>query len=190
MSIRTLDALIDENIEHDPSGGVLGVQAGYNFQHGRWVFGVEGDVSGSNIDGGVTYDFDLGTPADTVTETQSMDLQYMATLRARLGYDMGPFLLYATAGWAVANIDTNFTTTVSGAGALPDGTISGSDSVTHDGWVFGGGVEGWVRDNVSIRMEYLYANFGEEVHTPVDGLPGEPFDLDMHLVRFGVNVHM
>ena len=42
---------------------------------------------------------------------------------------------------------------------------------------------------MSIRAEYLYADLGEEIHQPVEGIAGEPFDLDLHLVRFGLNYH-
>jgi outer membrane immunogenic protein len=181
-------ALIDEELEHDPDGGVLGVQLGYNWQRSHFVFGIEGDIAGSNIEGDLEYDFVLG-PGDTFTDSQTFDLDYLATIRARLGYDTGPLLLYLTGGWAVARVDSSFTATVVGPGVIPDGTISGSDSATYNGWVFGGGVEAWVRDNVSLRIEYLYADFDEEIHTPVPGLPGEPFDLDMDLVRVGVNFH-
>ena len=180
--------LIDEELEHDPDGGVLGVQLGYNWQRSQFVFGIEGDIAGSNIEGELDYDFEIGA-GDTFSDSQTFDLDYLATIRGRLGYDTGPLLLYVTGGWAVAKVESDFTATVTGPGLFPDGTISGSDSVTYDGWVFGGGVDAWVRDGVSVRFEYLYADFDEEIHTPVSGIPGEPFDLDMHLVRFGVNFH-
>jgi outer membrane immunogenic protein len=182
--------LIDEELEHDPSGGVFGVQAGYNWQRSRWVFGVEGDIAGSNADGALTYDFDLvSAGVDTFTDSETSELKYFGTLRGRLGVDIGSVLVYATGGLAFGRIDSTFSATVVGAGPLPDGSISGSDSVTHTGYAIGAGVEAWLREDVSIRAEYLYADLGEEIHQPVASVPGEPFDLELHLVRFGLNYH-
>src|SRR5687767_10669513 len=39
--------------DHDMSGPVGGVHAGYNFQRGQIVFGVEGDLELANVDGTV-----------------------------------------------------------------------------------------------------------------------------------------
>lgn len=182
--------LIDEELDHDPDGGVFGVQAGYNWQRSRWVFGIEGDVAATNIEGDLTYDFDVTTlGVDTFTSTESVELKYLATLRARIGVNVGSMLFYATGGLALGKVDSNFSTTVVGAGLLPDGTASGDDSVTHVGYAVGGGVETWLRENVSVRIDYLFADLGEEIHQPVASVPGEPFDLDMHLVRFGLNYH-
>lgn len=183
-------ALIEEELEHDPSGGVFGIQAGYNWQRERWVFGVEGDVAGTGIEGKLDYDFDIvngGT--DTFTDHQTSELQYLATLRGRLGVNVGSMLFYATGGLALAKVDSTFSVTVAGAGPLLDGAVSGSDSVTHVGYAVGGGVETWLRPDVSFKAEYLYADLGEKTHQPVDGVPGEPFSLDMQLVRFGLNYH-
>lgn len=182
--------LIDEELDHDPDGGVFGVQAGYNWQRARWVFGVEGDIAASNIEGDLTYDFDVTTlGVDTFTSSETTELKYFATLRARVGVDVGPALLFATGGLALGKVNSTFSTTVVGAGTLPDGTASGSDSVTHVGYAVGAGVEAWLRKDVSIKGEYLYADLGEEIHQPIASVPGEPFDLDMHLIRFGLNYH-
>src|SRR5271166_870016 len=46
-----------------PSGGMLGAQAGYNYQAGAWVVGVETDLSWTNING---TDTQIGGPAAVV----------------------------------------------------------------------------------------------------------------------------
>jgi outer membrane immunogenic protein len=185
-----LDALIDENLEHNPSGEVFGVQAGYNWQRSRWVFGIEGDVAGTNVDGKLTYDFDLvNGGVDTFTDHQTSEIQYLATLRGRIGIDVGSVLLYATGGLAVGRVDTTFNVTNVGPGPLLDGSISGSDSATHVGYAVGGGVETWLRPDLSVKAEYLYADLGDKTYQPVASVPGEPFSLDMQLVRVGLNYH-
>ena len=40
--------------DNDVSGGMVGVTAGYNWQSGQWVFGLEGDIDWSNIKGDFT----------------------------------------------------------------------------------------------------------------------------------------
>lgn len=74
------------------SGGLLGAFAGYNYQHGDWVVGVEGDVSYNWNDETVTV---FGTNTDVGTDVSG-------SVRARLGYTVNDrTLLYATGGWAV-----------------------------------------------------------------------------------------
>ena len=58
------------------NGGLLGGYAGYNYQAGAWVFGIEGDFNGVwndetfNVGG---FDVDIGT-------------DYLASVRGRVGY--------------------------------------------------------------------------------------------------------
>jgi len=106
----------------DDTVAVGGVHAGYNWQRNdHLVLGVEGDV-----------DF-----AD--------DINYLATLRGRIGYAAGPTLFYATGGVAFFDADD----------------ING-DSVGLTGYVVGGGIEHKLRENVSLGLESLYYNFEDD----------------------------
>ncbi len=184
------DALIDEDLDHKPDGGIFGIQAGYNWQRSRWVFGVEGDVAVSTVDGDLSYDFNVvNGGVDSFTNVESSELKYLATLRGRIGVDIGSTLIYATGGLAVGRVDADFSATVVGPGPLLDGTAAGSDSATHVGYAIGGGFETWLRPDVSLKAEYLYADLGEKTFQPVAVVPGEPFALDLHLVRVGLNYH-
>ena len=60
----------------DPNGWVAGGQAGYNWQNGRWVAGVE-------LDGGATDMRGESTPTARFSARQ--DVKYLGTLRARAG---------------------------------------------------------------------------------------------------------
>lgn len=101
------------------SAFLAGAHLGYNWQGpSNIVIGIEGDVSFlDNVD-------------------------YLATVRGRLGYAFGPTLLYATGGAAFIGFDEN---------------LSGDDSDT--GWVGGLGIEHKLRENVSIGAEGLYYGF-------------------------------
>ncbi|RVL67128.1 porin family protein, partial [Sinorhizobium meliloti] len=74
------------------SGGLFGAFAGYNYQHGDWVVGVEGDVSYNWNDETVTV---FGSDTEAGTDVSG-------SVRARLGYTVNDrTLIYATGGWAV-----------------------------------------------------------------------------------------
>lgn len=182
-----LDLLIDEDIGHDPDGYVFGIQIGYNWQRNSpWVFGIEADIAGTTVDGGATYDLPLF--GGTFTDEQSMDMDYFATIRARLGYDLGRTLIFVTGGWAVAKVDANFDTSFFVPPGPAIGLEAGDDS-THGGWVIGGGFETWVSESISLKADYLYADMDEEIYQPVSTVPGEPFEFTVQMVRVGLNFH-
>ncbi len=104
----------------DDSVLIAGGHLGYNWQTSRnVVLGVETDLNFLD------------------------DVDYLATIRGRLGYAFGPTLLYATAGAAFIGFE--------------DDGLFGDDSDT--GWVVGGGVEYKLRDNWSLGAEGLYYSF-------------------------------
>jgi outer membrane immunogenic protein len=110
-----------------------GVSLGYNWQFAPfWVAGIEADSSWA----------DLTVPAG------SGDVNWIGSVRARLGWTATPtMLVYATGGAAWSNVS------IQGVDTLPA-------NQTKNGWVAGGGVE-WMPwdDHWSIRAEYLYYRF-------------------------------
>src|SRR5262249_58963505 len=67
----------DSTGEFDISGGVFGGTAGYNWQTGPWVFGLEGDVDGTRIKGHTAVACPLGC------ETRN---SWLPTARGPIGY--------------------------------------------------------------------------------------------------------
>lgn len=165
-------ALIDENLNHKPSGGVFGGHVGYNYQVGNIVLGVEGDGSYATVRGSVFYDFPL--LGGNFTDQQTSKIDAMFSARGRLGYAFGPALVYATGGVATAQVSSTFTASLLGQ------TLSTADKAWHTGYTVGGGVEYKLAPNWSTRVEYLYADLGEQTHTV------EPFKLSMNVVRVGL----
>ncbi|MGH1425946.1 MAG: outer membrane protein [Pseudooceanicola sp.] len=100
-------------------GIIGGAQLGYDYDMGNIVVGAELDYNMSNISLGGT------------------DIDQLARLKLRVGYDAGDALIYAVGG---------------GARAM---TSTGNDN----GWVAGAGVEYRVMERVSVGGEYLYHNF-------------------------------
>ncbi|WP_061029897.1 outer membrane protein [Bradyrhizobium sp. CCH5-F6] len=117
-----------DNNPSKPSGFVGGVQAGYNFQNGPWVFGVEGDIQ--------------ATGADDTFAPWKFSNPWFGTLRGRAGYAFSNVLFYGTAGLAF--------------GELRGQTFGWTESHTTAGWTIGAGAEVGLASNWSVKLEYLY----------------------------------
>jgi outer membrane immunogenic protein len=113
-----------------PSGFVGGVQAGYNWQRGPWVFGVEGDIE--------------GTAANDTFAPWKFSNPWFGTLRGRAGYAISNVLFYGTGGLAF--------------GELTGQTFGFSESHTTAGWTVGLGAEVGLAPNWSAKIEYLYVD--------------------------------
>lgn len=145
----------------EPEGVFGGGQVGYNWQAGQFLYGIEGDFNGADID-------DSGAVAGGVATTE---LSWISTLRGRVGFVRDKTLLYATAGVAFADIDRTFNSAA----------LNFSESDVETGYVVGGGVEHALTDRWSTKLEYQYLNFDS------GGAPFGSDDLDLHTVRLGVN---
>jgi len=111
-----------------PSGFVGGATAGYNFQNGNWVFGVEGDIE--------------ATGADDTFAPWKFSNPWFGTVRGRAGYAFNNVLFYGTAGLAF--------------GELRAQTFGWTESHTTAGWTAGVGAEVGFAPNWSAKLEYLY----------------------------------
>src|SRR5581483_2108400 len=77
-----------------PRGFLGGFQAGYNVQSGPVVYGVEADISWTGQND--TFNFSgrrtVSSEDYVYQETLRAELQYLGTVRGRLGYVFGPLL--------------------------------------------------------------------------------------------------
>ena len=149
--------------DYDIAGWLAGVQGGYNYQSGNAVFGVEADLALAGITGHSEFD-----------ESRT-DVNWLGTVRGRLGFAADKFFIYGTAGVAAAGVET----------WLFDRSSSG----VRYGWVAGLGAEMMVADNVSIKAEYLFHDFGSrrlEFHDPDGHITDR---LSLSTVKIGLNVH-
>jgi outer membrane immunogenic protein len=151
------------------------------------LFGIEGDIQGSTIDGRVSLTItpDVGDPIEADAGT-SLDL--LATLRPRLGFVQDRFVVYATGGLAWGQ-------TTSSISATSGGTSIFDTSITNDrfGWTVGAGVEYALTDTITFKTEYLYTDLGsaEIVNEELGIDPVTTFTMDsdvaFHTVRAGLN---
>lgn len=125
---------IDASIATTPSspdGALYGVHAGYNYDFGTVVLGGELDYDATNIS--------LTNPA--------ADVDGVLRAKARLGYDAGAYLPYATAG--VARVYT-------------DGALNGNT----DGNFYGLGLGYQVSDAMVLGGEVLQHTFEDLPNSP------------------------
>ena len=123
---------VDNNVTN-PSGFEGGVQAGYNWQSGRMVFGVEGDLQ--------------ATAADDTFAPCKFSNPWFGTVRGRVGYAFNNIMLYGTGGLAF--------------GELRGETYGLSESHTNAGWTAGVGAEFGLAQNWSAKIEYLYVDLSD-----------------------------
>ena len=184
----------------DRSGGPqAGLVAGYDLQFGNIVVGAVADISA--LDSQRTVTGFSTTPANYAF---TQELESMAAIRARLGYAVGPALVYATGGAAYAKAENRFSTT-----NTANSFVEQSNEDDMDGWQAGAGLEWRLAPNLSVTGEYLYTSLdgdGQVVRAGNSGTTpaGNPFILapntagtdiattfdsyDTHAVRIGMNV--
>ena len=181
------DATLVDPVRGIPGGTVFGTsadgflggaQAGFNWQVNQLVFGVEGQISWTDIGRSVTV---TGGPPLT-TATASTDVNFIATVAGRAGVAFGNALVYGKAG--AAFLDWNSTIAFSGP---VSGSFTHGD--TETGWMVGAGLEWGFTPNWSAKVEYNFMSF-DSVRTPfaVGGFnTAIDRDLDIHAVKLGIN---
>ncbi len=144
--------------------GVLpGGQVGYNYQYGKWVFGVEGDADWTNAHGS------RACPGQFFFNCE-INVNSLYTVAGRVGYVWPDRVLwYAKGGLAVGevraqgrcNTDSQPTILIVLAPGCP---VQGTTR-TDAGWTVGGGSELALTDNWSVKAETSYFNLGTGNYT-------------------------
>lgn len=140
----------------DGFGG--GFYGGYNWQKDSIVYGAEADIGYSGAD----------VSSGGLTGKQGFN----GSLRARLGVDVNPFMVYATGGVAATNAELS--------------NAAGSDTNTHFGWTAGAGAEAFVTDTITTRIEYRYSDFQSQDYNL--GGTNVSSGFDDHSVRLGIGM--
>jgi outer membrane immunogenic protein len=149
------------------SGGLVGGTAGYNWQIGSAVLGLEGDIDWANLKG--TNSSTLCPAGCSTSDT------WLSTVRGRAGYAFGSVLPYVTGGLALGDIR-----------AATPGFPGASN--TSAGWTAGGGIEFGLTGNWSAKAEYLYVDLGRfNCGVSCNGLPTDNVSMHDNVVRAGVN---
>src|SRR5882672_8736404 len=154
-----------------------GVQAGYeHFFASRLMLGIELDASLADYLDPVQVLSYRATGTGTATE----QLEYLASLRGRIGYDMGGWTPFLTGGIAWAS--TRYSRI-----DLTTGNEDANPSSIRLGYAVGGGLDYRLDSRWSTRAEYLYTNFN--LSGFVFGSAPARYDTqyDLHRFRVGLN---
>jgi outer membrane immunogenic protein len=177
----------------DDSAFIGGGQIGYNYGFNNFVAGIEADFSGFDFQ---AAKIPASSRADWGSDTRvSVEMNWLATVRGRLGVAFDRWLLYGTGGVAFRageyrNHDFCNTVPRCGGGLLDARGDMGT------GWTVGGGAEFAWMANWTAKAEYLFVSFdGEDysgtAHYPA---PRDPVNYkfsasgaDFNIVRIGLN---
>lgn len=175
--------LVGTDFDLEASGVVAGGQAGFNYQSGNWVLGIEGSATGGNPDAKPDNPI---FPSDHYTS----EIEWLATVTGRLGYAGKRWLAYGKFGWAGAEIDLNILNQFSG--------VRAHSSQWANGWTVGGGGEYAFRERLSFAVEYSHAELdidGWRVSCPTcpsgigGGVPVVDGDISVESITARLNYH-
>lgn len=164
----------NDNNDQSMEGITYGAGIGYDFNAGGVVLGLEGEYLNSGADAdfedGDFEGFGLGNVK------ANRDLY----LGARVGVPVQPdLLLYAKGGYTNAKFDVR----------SDDGTTEFEQDIDTDGWRAGAGLEYATSDNMFVKAEYRYSNYGKaEIDFDGDLPDSERFDIDTDRHQFVVGV--
>ena len=165
-----INAVAATGRSQDLSAIMGGGGIGYNMQFGSIVVGLETDIQRSSVSRDTRNVFITNTtfPASPVsgTTTSSQRLDYLGTVRARLGYTVfDNLLVYATGGLAYGEKEfrTRYNFDASGGGSfiIPGYGTTVGRSKMETGYVIGGGLEYALDANWSVKGEALYYDLGK-----------------------------
>ncbi len=149
-----------------PDGPSLTAFVGYNWQHDQLVFGVEGDATVGDL---------VGTNNNFLIPAK---LEYLATLRARIGFAHDNLLFFATGGYAMASFNFEH----------DNPPNNGSNvSETFTGFTYGAGIEMGLGESTFARLDYTWYDLDDEVANFFGGTDPHLISIDSgHTVRLSI----
>jgi opacity protein-like surface antigen len=156
----------------------------------------------NNANPGQSQNSEIASPSSVSfrNDYRRTGLDWIGTVRARIGYDLGRFLPYITGGLAYGELSQS--TNVNYVDTSSWTTFRGNSSTVSVGWAAGAGAEYMVADNWSVKGEYLFTSIGG-ISTPVQSASGDKTQgatylasrtdytgsFGVHQVRAGLNYH-
>ena len=154
-----------------------GLQGGFNFQSGPWVYGLETDLQVVRLQAAaptLTASTRVFGGADTASlqtsSNASASIDWFGTLRARLGLAWGKVLVYGTGGFSYGLV--RLTDGASFSGYAGDGNAPPNASVAFNnapapknsllkaGWSAGGGIDYAYTTNLILSLTYMHVDLG------------------------------
>jgi outer membrane immunogenic protein len=177
----------------DSDGFAFGGQVGYNVQFGQFVAGIEADIAYTDVGRrrSITLGPVVGFPVATTT-TLGSDVEYLGTVRGRLGVAVdqllffGPTYIFVTGGLAYGGVDNRVRIAAPFAA-----DVVGGRSDTELGYTLGFGTESRLTQNISLVSDTLYYDLGRQTVTATNAAgtasASYRFQNDGWLSRIGLN---
>jgi outer membrane immunogenic protein len=171
-------------------GIIGGGQIGCNYQTGSFVFGIEGDIQASDVKDALAVTTNVpGFVTGQHFASQSLD--WFGTVRGRLGFAWGQFMVYGTGGVAFGRVNYGLGITFPATNDFQN--IAVRD--TETGWTAGAGFEWAFAPQWSVKAEYLFIDLGDRAFATIGSgrapnlttsLIGN-FENQYNIARVGVN---
>ena len=172
-------------VDFGANGVFGGGTVGYNLNLAPFVIGVEGDLGYLDLSGAGRI------PSSNPAAHQDITLDggLYGVVAARAGVLVTPAtLVYGKGGFAFYDGEARQQTT--NPGYVTHGTS------TFTGWAAGGGVEHFITQNVSLKVEYLHFDFGDQAGNqtsvsddPIGYVYKNRTKLDADSVKLGIAYH-
>lgn len=137
--------------DYHPSSFMAGAHAGFNYQVGSIVFGIEGDVEGLNARGGFNDPSRVRSATDPGGLVR-VDREWQASVRGRIGYAFDRFMIFGTGGAAFTEFDYRFFNPLAGFGE--------GGKFSRTGFTVGGGVNYALTNHLILGLDYRYTDYG------------------------------
>lgn len=157
--------------DHGIDGAFGGLYAGYDWQSGANVFGVDLAYNSANIRG--------STECPNPSFTCSSDLKDFGAVRGRYGRAFNDFLVYGAAGYAFGNAKADATG--------PAGPAFPDNSASVDGWTVALGVQKMLQSGWALRGEVAYYDLSASTGAIISDVPG-PLNLSMDMTTISVGI--
>ena len=180
---NTIDTMFGLDFTGSNNGVFIGgAQAGFNYQFGWALVGIEGDLDWTANNS--SNDSTIFGPFGNAFQLTSNN-KWISTVATRLGFVVEDCLLFygkAGVGW-VANNGFTVTDVTTGQSFIA------ANSSTNAGWLAGFGLEWAFAQNWSVKLEYDYLGIGDRTFTVngtvIPALAGDTFTTGNRNVQMG-----
>jgi len=167
-----------EGTDYDPDGFLGGLYTGYNHQFSNnVVFGVDADLNFAKIES-KNGDYFSDSHNFVFPWIPSSKMKWNGAARARLGYAYDRILPYIAGGVSFGEYEFGV--------RFSSGRDIFSEKSTMTGWNIGAGFEYAATDNLILRAEYRYTDFGNKTFHGLAGEDTAKIKLNTHDVRVGL----
>lgn len=138
-------------LRYEPDGGSFRVYGGYGeMVYENILVGLELEVGYFGLGGSQQYPPYVGVRSAT-DSVASIDGGFLLSGTVRVGYAIDDFLVYAKVGGAGVDLKASYIDSDTTGTTLVSGTSAGG---VRGGLTFGAGIEYWIMDRWTIRVEY------------------------------------